>query len=294
MNPFSSIVITGGHGMLAHAFVRNLAARGHNAVALDRAAADITREADVARIFREHRPTLLLNCAAYTKVDLCEQQQELANAVNGEAVGLLAAAAKARGTLLAHFSTDFVFDGRATRPYRPEDPVHPLSAYGRSKLLGEQKLQANPPARWLLIRTAWLYGRNGSCFPRTMVERGRAGQALRVVNDQIGSPTYTEDLAAATLDLIDAGAAGLWHLTNSGEVSWFNFAQAALEESGVNAPIAPTTSDEWFKLRPTSAVRPGYSVLDTQIFSKTVGRPMRAWRDALREYAREVARSGFG
>lgn len=279
--------------MLAHALIRNLVARGHSALAVDRANCDVTRDTDVHRLFEQHKPTLLFNCAAHTKVDLCEDEQEKADAINGHAVGLLAEAARRAGTFLVHFSTDFVFDGRGTRPYRPQDPTNPLSAYGRSKLLGEQKLQENAPDRWLICRTAWLYGRNGPCFPRTIVERGKTDQPLRVVNDQIGSPTYTEDLAAATLDLIDAGQTGLWHLTNTGSVSWFDFAKAALEEFHVKANIAPTTTAEWVKLRPRQAIRPAYSVLDTEPFAKATGRSMRPWREALRDYASAVAAKGF-
>ncbi|MDB5301686.1 MAG: NAD(P)-dependent oxidoreductase [Phycisphaerales bacterium] len=293
MNPYSSIIITGGNGMLAHAFVRNLAARGLRAVTLDRTACDIASESDVRRLFAGHRPTLLLNCAAHTKVDLCEEQQELADAINGQGVGHLARLAKEHGTFLVQFSTDFVFDGSGTRPYRTDDPVRPLSAYGRSKLLGEQQLQANAPTKWIIARTAWLYGRNGPCFPRTMIERGKAGSPLRVVNDQIGSPTYTEDLAAATLDLIDRDATGIWHLTNTGSVSWYEFARAALEEFGVSADLGPTTTADWQKLRPKSAIRPAYSVLDVEPFARKTGRAMRPWREALRDYYAAVARDGF-
>lgn len=292
MKLYDSIVITGGGGMLAHALDRQLHARGFSATLLDRAAADITSESDVQRLFARHHPSLLLNCAAHTKVDLCEQQPDLANAINGHAVGLLGRIAREHGTMLVHFSTDFVFDGRSTRPYRPNDPVNPLSAYGRSKLLGEQELQRHA-TRWLLIRTAWLYGTGGASFPRTMVERGRAGQPLRVVNDQIGSPTYADDLAAATLDLLETQATGIWHLANSGAVSWFDFARAILEAFDVKASIEPTTSAEWFKIRPNSAVRPAYSVLDAQAFAQRVDRPMRPWQEALRDFAERARASGF-
>ena len=225
---------------------------------------------------------------------MCEEQQELADAINGHAVGTLAGLAREYGTFLVHFSTDFVFEGHGSRPYRTDDPVGPLSAYGRSKLLGEQKLQENPPARWIIARTAWLYGRNGPCFPRRWWKpRPRQSAAARVVNDQVGCPTYTEDLAAATLDLIDRDATGLWHLSNSGQVSWFDFAKAAMEEFGVNADVGSTTTADWFKLRPKSAVRPAYSVLDVEPFAKKVGRPMRPWREALRDYATAVGRDGF-
>src|SRR5687767_9232423 len=151
MATYDSILITGGCGMLAHALIRALRARGTAAVALDRAAPDVTSEAAVRARFRQTRPTLVLNCAAHTKVDLCEKEEDLASAINGRAVGLLARHAREQGTTLVHYSTDFVFDGSSTRPYRPDDPVRPLSAYGRSKLLGERELQANAPDRWLIL-----------------------------------------------------------------------------------------------------------------------------------------------
>lgn len=293
MTPYSSIVITGGLGMLAQAFKRRLTARGHSFVGVDLPEYDLTHPEKVRELFATYKPTLLLNCAAHTKVDLCEEQQDLANAVNGHAVGSLATSAKEHGTFLVHISTDFVFPGNGTRPYRTDDPVGPLSVYGRSKLIGEQELLAHAPAKWIIARTAWLYGRNGPNFPRTIVERGKAGQPLKVVNDQVGSPTYTEDLAAAVLDLVDRDATGMWHLTNSGQVSWFDFAKAALEEFHIKAEVAPTTTEEWFKIRPKSAVRPAYSVLDVEPFAKRVGRPMRPWRDALRDYAIAVGKEGF-
>jgi dTDP-4-dehydrorhamnose reductase len=293
MTPHQSILITGGKGMLGHALMRNLTARGMNAVALDRAACDISNESDVKRVFEQYKPTLVFNCAAHTKVDLCEDEQEKAAAINGHGVGYLAQASRRAGAFLVHYSTDFVFNGRGQRPYRVDDPTGPLSAYGRSKLLGEQKLHENAPDRWLICRTAWLYGRNGPCFPRTMVERGRAGAPLRVVNDQIGSPTYTEDLAAATLDLIANGQTGLWHLTNTGSVSWYEFAKATLEEFGVKTEFGQTTTAEWLKLRPKQAIRPAYSVLDVEPFAKAIGRPMRPWRAALRDYAAAVTAGGF-
>jgi dTDP-4-dehydrorhamnose reductase len=284
-----SILITGGSGMLSHALLRALGARGKSAVALDRAALDVTNADAVRAAFHTHRPTLLLNCAAHTKVDLCEEQRELADAINGRAVGTLARAAREHGTTLVHYSTDFVFDGAGTRPYRPDDPVRPLSAYGRSKLLGEQQLREHAPDRWLILRTAWLYGRNGPCFPRTMVTLARQGKPLKVVSDQVGSPTLTDDLAAATLDLLDAGATGVWHATNGGQTSWYDFTRAILDEFGLTTDLSPTTSAEWFKIRPSSAHRPAYSVLDVGPLEQRIGRPMPDWRDALRRYRGQVS-----
>jgi dTDP-4-dehydrorhamnose reductase len=292
MSLYDSIVITGGKGMLAQAIVAALAARNLRAVALDRTAADVTSEESIRAIFRQHKPTLLINCAAHTKVDLCEDEPEKADAINGHAVGLLATQAREHNAVLVHYSTDFVFDGSGHRPYRTDDPVHPLSAYGRSKLLGERKLQENAPSSWLIVRTAWLYGRGGPSFPRTIIERGRQGSPLKVVNDQIGSPTYTPDLASATLDLLDRGQSGLWHVTNSGQTSWYDFARAALEEFGVDAVLGPISTADWLKLRPKQAIRPAYSVLDGEPFAHAVGRPMRHWREALAGYHQAVLDAG--
>lgn len=293
MSLFDSIVITGGRGMLAGAVAEALASRGHTPIALDRSTCDIAAERHVRDLFATHRPTLLINCAAHTKVDLCEDEPEKADAINGHAVGLLAGAARETGAFLIHYSTDFVFSGFGTRPYRTDDPVGPLSAYGRSKLLGEQKLQANAPTRWLILRTSWLYGRGGASFPRTIVERGRQGAPLKVVSDQVGSPTYTPDLAEATLDLLDHQKTGIWHVCNSGSTSWFDFARAALEEFGVPAHVSPISTSDWIAARPKQAPRPAYSVMDVEPFARAVGRPMRPWRQALHDFRVAVDRDGW-
>jgi dTDP-4-dehydrorhamnose reductase len=288
-NTFDRIVITGGGGMLAQALVRSLRARGNHVVTLNRAACNVANESDVYRAFMELKPTLLINCAAYTKVDQAEQEPDLAEAVNGFAVGTLARLSKQYETALVHYSTDFVFDGTATRPYRPDAPVNPLSTYGRTKLLGERELQASAPPRWTIIRTAWLYGPGGPSFPQTMLNVARAGKPLAVVNDQVGSPTFTHDLADATLELIDRSATGIWHVVNAGQTTWFGFAAAIFEEFGVSpVELSPTTSAAWKQARPASAIRPAYSVLDTAPYERLVGKPMTHWREALRAYRNVV------
>jgi dTDP-4-dehydrorhamnose reductase len=281
---YDSILVTGAGGMVGQALVALLKSLGHAPVGLNRRALDIADPAAVRGVFGSQRPTIVLNCAAHTKVDLCEDEPERCDAINGHAVGLLASLCRESGAALVHYSTDFVFDGQLRRPYRVDDPVGPLSAYGRSKLLGEAKLQESPPDRWLLIRTAWVYGPGGVSFPRTIVERARAGQPLRVVDDEVGSPTYTADLARATLDLLHAGGNGIWHLANGGAVSRFGFARAVLDEFSLQADLQPTTSDEWLRMRPRQARRPAYSVLDTEPFAKFIGRSMRGWRQALGSY----------
>ncbi|MGD0464617.1 MAG: dTDP-4-dehydrorhamnose reductase [Tepidisphaeraceae bacterium] len=293
MTLYDSILIIGGQGMLGHALSDLLVSRGRRPVVVDLPQIDITDPSAVKKLFADRSPTLVLNCAAHTKVDLCEQEKEKADAVNGYAVGLLAGSCKSSNATLVHISTDFVFDGSLRRPYLPTDPVNPLSAYGKSKLLGERELQKNAPARWLIVRTAWLYGRHGVNFPRTMVQAAQAGKSLSVVNDQFGSPTYTVDLAEAILDLLDSGAAGLWHATNSGHTSWYDFAKAALEEFGLSAQITPLSSDQWAQKRPNSAPRPAYSILDLQPLHRQIGRSMRPWRDALADFHQAVQRNGF-
>lgn len=284
MVPYHSILITGGRGMLAHAFSAVLKERGRTPFLAAHADCDVASADQVAALFAKVRPTLVLNCAAYTKVDLAEKEQDQADRCNGHAPGVLAEACRRGGAALVHFSTDYVFDGSARRAWRVDDPVNPRSAYGRSKLLGERAIQANPPARWLILRTAWLYGPNGPNFVQTMLNAARAGKPLKVVNDQAGSPTYTFDLAEATLDLLGRGASGIWHVANAGQTTWFDFATAIFEEWGLSAALSPTTSADWKATKPDSAPRPAYSVLDIEPFERLVGRPMRPWREALRAY----------
>jgi dTDP-4-dehydrorhamnose reductase len=275
--------------MLAQAFARVLAERGLTGVTiLGRQECDIVNSTGVATLFEEYRPTLLINCAAYTKVDQAEKEPEVAKGSNSLGAGVLAVLCRQYGTAMVHFSTDYVFDGTLRRPLRPDDPVGPQSAYGRTKLLGEQHIQNRPPPRWLIARTAWLYGAGGPNFVQTMVKVAQAGKPLRVVNDQVGCPTYTVDLANATLDLLDRGASGIWHVSNAGQTTWFDFAKAIFEEWGLSPDLQPTTSAEWKATRPDSAVRPAYSVLDVEPIERLLGRPMRNWREALRAFKAEV------
>ena len=292
MSIYDRILITGGGGMLANALIRSLRARGLEPAAPSRAALDIGSFADVMQIIEKVNPTLVINCAAHTKVDLCEDEQAQATEINGSAVGVLAAAAKDVGAKLVHYSTDFVFNGDSTRPWREDDPTDPLSAYGRSKLLGEHLLAREGGSGWLLLRTAWLYGPGGPCFPMTMINAARAGKPLKVVDDQIGSPTFTRDLAEATLNLIDAGATGIFHLVNAGQTNWHDFTAAILDEFGLKADLSRTTSAEWKRQRPNSAVRPAFSVLDTSKYAQATGKQMRGWREGLAAYRQALDEPG--
>jgi dTDP-4-dehydrorhamnose reductase len=282
---FDNILITGGGGMLAYAFKDVLGRQGVTPTLLPRAEFDITDPLSVVFTFDKVSPTLVINCAAYTKVDQAEKDRDAADAINGKGVGHLAEACRRRSVPLVHFSTDYVFDGSLRRPLKPDDPVGPKSYYGISKLLGERMLQEFAPTRWLILRTAWLYGPGGPNFPQTMLNAARAGKALKVINDQFGCPTFTFDLAQATLSLLKENSHGIYHLSNAGETSWFEFAGAIMNEFGVKpASLDPISSAAWTAIKPDSAVRPAYSVLDTTPYSQKTGKVMPDWRDALHRY----------
>lgn len=284
-----SLLITGGAGMLAHAFRETCQSRGITAHLASRADCDITNVPSILAALERYEPTTVINCAAYTKVDLAEKEKEAALTVNGKAVGFLAEACRRNGVALVHFSTDYVFDGSLTRPLRPSDPVGPRSMYGASKLLGEQMLQEFAPDRWMILRTAWLYGPGGPNFPQTMLNAARAGKPLKVIRDQVGCPTFTFDLTEATLNLLEADAQGIFHLSNSGQTNWFEFTQAIMREFGVTpTSLDAITSADWKQIKPESANRPSYSVLDATPYEQTTGKMMPNWRDGLKRY-REIA-----
>lgn len=283
-DPYFSILITGGRGMLAQALERALRRKGHAPGILSRADLDVSEPAQIAAAFEQYKPTLLFNCAAYTKVDLAEKEPERADLCNGAALEALAEQCVRHKTNLVHYGTDYVFDGSLRRPIKPTDPPGPQSAYGRSKLLGEQHIARINPPGWLIIRTAWLYGPGGPCFPQTMINAARAGKPLTVVDDQVGSPTFTRDLADATLSLINAEASGIYHVVNAGQTTWHDFTAAILEEFELKAELSRTTSAQWKRTRPDSATRPAYSVLDTSEYTRVTGRTMRDWRAALHDY----------
>jgi dTDP-4-dehydrorhamnose reductase len=285
---YQSVVITGGGGMLAQDLKKALEARGVRPFMARHANCDITDRHQVSRLFQAHRPSLVFNCAAHTGVDQCEDEPERANAINGTGPAYLAELSREYRSKLVHFSTDFIFDGHIDQPYRPKDTPNPLSAYGKSKLLGEQFIQNVPQLSWLTVRTAWLYGRYGNCFPKIIVDRARAGHTLKVVDDQVGCPTYAPDLAKAVLDLLDHDANGIWHLTNSSPTSWYQFAKAIMSEFQIGTEVTPISTAQWVAIRPKQARRPRYSVLDITPYTALSGQEMRNWRDALRDYRTEV------
>jgi dTDP-4-dehydrorhamnose reductase len=268
------ILLTGAGGMLAHAVARRAETRGHDVVSFTRAELDVTNARAVERAISRARPDAAVQCAAYTRVDAAEDEEVQAYDVNARGTALVAQACAAVGARLVYPSTDYVFDGRSTKPYAPYAATAPLNAYGRTKLAGE--VQATY-ADALVVRTSWLYGPAGRNFVRTILTRARAGEPLRIVSDQRGSPTYSFDLADTMLELLEQLApAGIYHVTNAGDTTWFDFAVAAVECAGLQADVTPVSSREFN----TPAERPAYSVLDCSDTERLTG-PLPHWRDAL-------------
>ncbi len=236
---------------------------------------DITNREDVIRFIREITPDVVINAAAYTNVDGCEDERELAFQVNGEAPGYIAEACSYIGATLVHFSTDYVFDG-SKKEYVESDATNPINAYGESKLLGEQEIVRHMDD-YRIIRISWLFGMNGRNFVDTMLRLSGEMDTVKVVNDQFGKPTYTADLARKTQEIIDLEH-GIYHVTNDGVCSWYEFASAVIDN------VVPCSSDDF----PTRAKRPTYSVL-----TNTKTTPMRHWREAVLEYLKEGAKSNL-
>jgi dTDP-4-dehydrorhamnose reductase len=288
-----ALFVTGAAGQLGVELVRQAHRAPDVAFArgVTRADLDITdpfavRDAvqEWARVVRSDSPDhrlVVVNCAAYTAVDLAETDEEAAYAVNASAPALLATACGEVGARLAHVSTDYVFAGDASTPYEPEDPTGPRTAYGRTKLAGEQAVrELLPDASWVL-RTAWVYGGGGGNFVRTMAGLERTRETVSVVDDQVGSPTWTGDLAAGLLALARSSApAATHHLTNAGAVSWCGFARAVFEELGADPQrVLPTDTASF----PRPAPRPAYSVLSGRTWAEAGLPPLQGWREALAE-----------
>jgi dTDP-4-dehydrorhamnose reductase len=272
-------LITGAAGMAGTDLRNELESRDETVVALAKNDLDITSHEDVIRFIDDVRPDVIVNCAAYTKVDLAEVEESLANAINGSAVEFLAIAANRVNAHLVQLSTDFVFDGESRRPYEVNDETAPLSAYGRSKLIGEHA--AARAEKHTIVRTAWLFGVHGPNFVEAIRNQiGKGTNPLRVVNDQRGRPTYTPHLARAIIRIANLGATGIVHYSDEPECTWFDFASAINEELGSTVQIEPVTSDQF--VRP--AKRPAYSVLSTERYERLTGVKPESWRDGLREY----------
>lgn len=272
------MLILGVRGMLGTDLMEVMA--DLKPICVDREECDITDEQQVAATVKSVQPTVIINAAAYTNVDGAESEEELATSINGKAVGNVARAAKTAGAVLVHYSTDYVFDGLKKEGYREDDPTNPIGAYGRSKAEGERQLPKNTDAFYLL-RTSWLYGKNGKNFVDTMLRLARGKQELKVVNDQHGKPTWTRDVALATRFLLEHANRypyGIYHAVNEGETTWYDFACAIFESANLPVTVTPIPSKDF----PTPTERPAYSSLHNTKMPR-----LRSWRKALQEYLTE-------
>ena len=272
-------LITGAAGMVGSDLQHALMLRGEDTVSLSKSDLDITDSRCVQLAVGEARPDVIVNCAGYTRVDDAESNEHAANAINGSAVELLAQAANDSGSRLIHISSDFVFNGAKRTPYEINDATAPLSAYGRSKLLGE--IAASHAKRSTVIRTSWLFGQSGPNFVEAIRNQIRKGtNPLRVVNDQRGRPTYTPHLAEAIIRIANADANGVLHYADEPECTWFDFARAIVEELGAGVRVDPVATADF----PRPAVRPSYSVLSTERYERVTGVRPESWKEGLREY----------
>jgi dTDP-4-dehydrorhamnose reductase len=290
--PKKALVLGGANGLLGRAVTAALKAAGVDAAPLSSADADLFDLEALHALVDSHDADgsleCLVNAVGYTQVDKAEDEPEAAYRLNASLPALLGVLAEERGLRLVHYSTDFVFDGVKLTPYLPADATNPLSVYGASKLAGEEALLDLAPEGLLILRTAWLFGPGKMNFVRRMLDLAAGRPELTVVDDQHGSPTYTPDLAAMTVDLLRAGASGLFHAVNSGEATWHRLASEALKLAGLACPVTPIATKDY----PVKAVRPPYSVLDTSDLTRATGKKPRPWREALGEYvAQETAKT---
>ena len=273
------VLVFGARGMLGKDLVPALSVK-HQVLARDIEDLDIADQQRVQKEIETLRPQVVVNAAAYTDVDGCEAKRELAFSVNAEGARNIAAGCAASNARMIHLSTDYVFDGTSSAPYREEDPPNPLNVYGASKLQGERQIR-EVLENHLIIRTEWLFGRHGKNFVDTILRLAAQQEELRVVNDQRGAPTFTKDLSWAIEKLLEKEVKGILHITNSGSCTWYEFARQILIEKKIDhVSIVPISSAAL--TRP--AKRPANSVLDFHRFENLLGQKMRTWEEALKEY----------
>ena len=271
------ILLTGATGQVGWELRRTLAPLGE-VKAFDRFGLDLADPPVIVATVRALQPGVIVNAAAYTAVDKAESEREAAFAVNATAPRVLAEEARRIGVFLVHYSTDYVFDGEKAGPYTEEDAPHPINAYGESKLAGEHAILKSG-CRHLVLRTSWVYGPRGRNFYLTMLRLARERPELKVVDDQVGAPTSSLEIARATAVLIGKGAEGLYHMTAAGETTWYGFARAILEQAGMKMPVVPIRTEDY----PAPARRPRNSRLDCARLRREHGVSLAPWDEALAE-----------
>ena len=277
------VFVTGVRGQLGYDVVRELEKRGMEAIGVDVQEMDITDEAAVDRVITEAQPDAVIHCAAYTAVDAAEENEEICRKVNADGPRYIARTCKKLGIKMIQISTDYVFDGQGDRPWEPEDPCDPKTVYGLTKREGELAVMETLE-EYFIVRIAWVFGVNGKNFVKTMLRLGETHDSLTVVNDQFGSPTYTYDLARLLVDMVQTDKYGIYHATNEGFISWFEFAKAIFEKAGKNVTVKPVTTAEYG----AKAFRPANSRMSKEKLTQMGFERLPAWEDALERYLREI------
>lgn len=277
------VLVTGVKGQLGHDVMDELAAKGIEGIGVDVEEMDITDAGACQRVIKEAKPDAVIHCAAYTAVDAAEDNAALCRRINGEGTRNVAQACKEADTKLMYISTDYVFDGQGTRPWEPDDERHPLNVYGQTKYEGELAVEELSD-KYFIVRIAWVFGVAGKNFIKTMLRLGKERGAVSVVDDQIGSPTYTYDLARLLVDMIQTDKYGRYHATNEGLCSWYEFAKEIFRQAGMDVPVTPVSSDAF----PAKATRPSNSRLNKDKLSENGFERLPAWQDALGRFLKEI------
>ena len=273
------IAVFGSEGMLGRAMTRIAEGEDFEIRGFDICDVDITIPENLEKIFDDYFPNIVINCAAFTDVDGCETKREIAMKVNAEGVYNVAREAEKRNAVTVHISTDYIFDGEKTMPYSEDDVPSPQNFYGESKLEGE-KLLIKTTENHLIVRTEWLYGDGGGNFAFAMLEKQKNGEIINVVDDQVGSPTLTDELAKAVISLINNNCRGIYNFTSSGQCSWYEFAEKIFQITGFSANLNPVKSSAINR----PAVRPKYSVLDCSKFKRDTGFVIQRWDESLKKF----------
>lgn len=282
------VLVTGVGGQLGFDVVKELTKRGMEAVGVDIQEMDITDADSVSRVIRAAAPDAVIHCAAYTAVDAAEENEALCRKVNAEGTRNIAGVCRELDIRLLYISTDYVFGGQGERPWEPEDVREPKSVYGQTKYEGELAVQ-ELLEKYFIVRIAWVFGINGKNFVKTMINLSRTHDTLRVVNDQFGSPTYTYDLSKLLVDMIQTEKYGIYHATNEGVCSWYEFACAIFEEAGLPIKVLPVSTEEYG----AKAGRPANSRMSKQKLTDSGFDRLPAWQDALRRYIAALREEKF-
>lgn len=278
------VLVTGVKGQLGYDVVRELERRGHEAVGVDIEEMDITKEDEVRRVISSTAPDVIIHCSAYTAVDRAEEEPEVCRLVNADGTANIAAMCAETGCKLIYLSTDYIFSGDGERPWEPEDEPSPLNVYGQTKYEGEQAIKAKLD-KYFIVRISWVFGINGNNFIKTMLRLGKENGAVKVVDDQIGSPTYTADLAVLLADMAESEAYGQYHATNEGLCSWYEFAKEIFRAAGMNDVSVTPVPTEAF---PVKAKRPLNSRMSKERLVENGFRKLPPWQDAVARYIREL------